>query len=106
MLIAFTLLAVVFYICFVRPTVNAQHLKASVERGEYDPLSGLFVPSHIRKFTKCVLHERSWNDLLKCQRRVTLYTPEKDGNTIHVDMKAGPFNLLRGPLTRWADGPF
>ena len=35
MLIAFTLLAVVFYVCFVRPTVLAKRFVAAIERGDY-----------------------------------------------------------------------
>ena len=76
MLIAFTLLAVIFYFCFVWPTVNAQRLVADINVGNYSRLPVFKDSIHIVDADAFLL-PRSWDDALRCRRRVGVEVTRK-----------------------------
>ena len=81
MLLAFTLLAVVFYVCFVRPTVLAKRFVAAVESRQFeyaDSLMGqgrnFFVANADSDSQLVAVHifPRSWSDVWRFRRRVSV----------------------------------
>jgi hypothetical protein len=92
LLIAFTLLAVAFYLCFVRPTVIAKEFVNAVNMGGESRDSAFtsaafgtkrgILPSYffLDRGAEAHLIPRTWSDIWRCQRRIGFMKPVDDRN--------------------------
>lgn len=95
-LVLFAFVGVILYLFFVRPTVIAQQLIASVKSPDFKP--GSLLPSDDGgKWTlqDAYLQPREWTDVWKCQRRVQVHATlpgAGGGSTTHMlaEYSVGP----------------
>ena len=69
LLIAFTVLSVLFYVLFIRPTVNAERFVADINAGNYSQLP-VFKNTIRILDADAFLLPRSWDDALRCRWRI------------------------------------
>ena len=106
LLIGFTVLTIAFYFLFVRPTMIAQQLVASVKSTEFKP--GSLLPSGDKevqgtwKVKDAYLQPREWSDVWRCQRRAqviaTLNNPPGSPTRMLVNYTAGPLHTQMNQL--------
>ena len=98
LLIAFSVLAIVFYLLFVRPTVLAEKLITSTKNGVHARLPASLTRNDDMlqkrkwKFKDARLQLREWSDVWRCRRRFSLILSREPPyvNTVLLDITALP----------------
>jgi hypothetical protein len=99
-LVVTTLVAIGFYVFFVRPTVLAKQFVQAAVSGKFDSeLQSQFAVNfwdndkqHICWYDYALLLPREWSDVWKCQHRVQAIASSSKMQVV-VTVVAGPFRL-------------
>jgi hypothetical protein len=115
LLIGFTVFAIALYVLFVHPSVAASRFVAAVNRGEFNRLEALGMLKDLKSYDEEFSFEtvivraeskpRSWRDLYKCRRKVSVKIAFPKGK--RKGRESGLVNYvtvhISGP--KWGDEP-
>ena len=102
LLVTFTVLSLVFYVLFIRPTVIANRFASAIQLGEVSGMQSFFPSNQIVEFNdliyqKAEVQDQTWDDVRNFRRRVVVIHLDEEGgpdaNPIKVDFEAGLFRV-------------
>jgi len=110
LLIAFTLAAVAFYVCFVHPTIRANRFVSAIKRGYFEELKALKMHEKLGvsledcKVTAEV-KPRTWRDVYKFRRKALVQVAFPKGVVIERANAMRYYVTVHIDRVSWGDEP-